>query len=305
MIDLSIIIVNWNTADLLQDCIESIIASTSGITYEIIVVDNGSSDHSRAMVRDRFPSVRLIANASNLGFARANNQGIQVSCGRYIQLLNSDTLIDPGALTALVGFLDAHPQVGIAGPRLLNGDGTLQRSWAQFPTFWSEIKGINVRLWRRFLTCDGTEAYSVDWVGGACLLIRRETITQVGMLDEHFFMYSEETDWCFRARQAGWEICYYPNAQVIHFGGQSSRQASVRMKAELYRSKLRFFAKHYGARPTWSLGLILQALFLSRALLGWLIYLGSLRRWRRALTSHNDAITMFRTVNLQLHSYHQ
>jgi GT2 family glycosyltransferase len=176
MIDISIIIVNWNTRELLCQCLGSIQETSSGIAYEMIVVDNGSTDGSVRAVREAFPLVRLIANTENLGFARANNQGIRASRGQHILLLNSDTLVRPGALAALVRFLNQHSDVGIVGPELLNTDGTVQLSWAAFPTLWSEIRGKNFRVRRRYATRDGCEAYNVDWIGGACLLIRRATI---------------------------------------------------------------------------------------------------------------------------------
>jgi GT2 family glycosyltransferase len=202
----------------------------------------------------------------------------------------------------LVRFLDAHPDVGIVGPTLLNGDGTVQLSWAEFPTLWSEIRGINVRRRRRYMSSDGSETYAVDWVGGACLLIRRAAADQIGPLDERYFMYSEETDWCFRARRCGWEVCIYPTARVTHLGGQSSRKASARMKAELYRSKIRFFSKHYSWLSAQAFRLLLQSLFLSRAILGWLLYRGSLKLSRRAGALYYDSLEVIRVVGSRLES---
>jgi hypothetical protein len=143
----------------------------------------------------------------------------------------------------MVRFADQHPEAGIVGCQLLNADGSLQLSWAQFPTFWSELSGCNVR--KRRLIADAS-AHEVDWVGGACLLARRKAIEKVGSLDEGFFMYSEEADWCFRMVSRGWKIYYFMGAQVVHVGGSSSRQASDKMFVQLYQSKLRFFRKHYG-----------------------------------------------------------
>lgn len=242
--DLSVIIVNWNTRQLLLDCLRSLV--TSHLQLEVFVVDNASSDNSVAAVRANFPDVRVIENVVNRGFAAANNQAISQSRGRYVLLLNSDTVVLTGALERLVAFADAHPTVGVVGAQLLNGDGTLQPSWAAFPSLLSELLGKNLRSRRPYAKIAGGMAYAVDWVGGAALLTRRAAIEQAGLLDEHYFMYSEETDWCYRIKQCGWEICYLPTASVVHFGGQSSRQASLRMKTELYRSKLRFFEQHYG-----------------------------------------------------------
>lgn len=246
MVDLSIVIVNWNTRALLADCLDSVYAQAEGLVLEVFVVDNASADGSPAMVRERFPQVRLVANTANVGFAPANNQAIRQAVGRHVLLLNSDTVVHAGALRQMVAFLDAHPRCGVAGACLLNGDGSLQASWAQFPSLWSEVLGRNLRVRQPLPGAAGQPAFAVDWVGGACLMIRRAAIDQVGLMDERFFMYSEETDWCYRVKQAGWAIAYLPEARVTHFGGASSRQNNVKMFVELNRSKLYFFRKHYG-----------------------------------------------------------
>lgn len=258
--DLSIIIVNWNTRQLLLDCLRSLEASQ--LWVEVIVVDNASSDDSAMAVRAAFPNVRVIENTTNRGFAAANNQAIAQSRGRYVLLLNSDTVVLPHALDRMVAFADAHPTVGVVGAQLLNGDGTLQPSWAAFPGIRSEVLGKNLRVCRPYAETAAGPAYAVDWVGGAALLARRTAIDQAGPLDEQYFMYSEETDWCYRIKQCGWEVCYLSTASVVHLGGQSSRQASLRMKTELYRSKLRFFDKHYAP---WRRGLLMLLLHLSIA----------------------------------------
>ncbi len=263
--DISIIIVNWNTRDLLIDCLAALPWALGSLHADIWVVDNHSHDGSIAAVQHHFPHVHLIQNQRNIGFAAANNQAIQKSRGRSLLLLNSDTIATPRSLEELARFLDQHTSVGIVGACLLNPDGTLQPSWAAFPTLMSELPGINRRTRRVFTTYNGSPVFSVDWVGGACLLIRRDLIHQIGPLDEQFFMYSEEADWCYRARRCGWHVCYLPTAQVIHLGGQSSRQNSLAMKQHLYRSKLRFFAKHYGHRRTGWLALLLTLSFLARA----------------------------------------
>ncbi|MGQ9926363.1 MAG: glycosyltransferase family 2 protein [Chloroflexaceae bacterium] len=276
--DLAIIIVNWNTRQLLLDCLAALPAATTGISAETWVVDNGSSDGSVAAVQAHYPEVRIIANRENRGFATANNQAIRASDSRHVLLLNSDTVARPGSLAALVRFLDAHPEVGIAGACLLNPDGSLQPSWAMFPSIFTELVGKKLRLRWRYPTRDGTRAYSTDWVDGAVLMIRRSILPRVGLMDEHYFMYTEEVDWCYRTRRAGYRVCYLLDAEVVHLGGQSSKQAATRMKYELYRSKLRFFNKHYGRTMATMLGLGLQMIFLGKATIGGAILVATAAR---------------------------
>ncbi|WP_129672311.1 glycosyltransferase family 2 protein [Candidatus Chloroploca sp. Khr17] len=273
--DVTIVIVNWNTRQLLLDCLAALPEATEGITAETWVVDNGSVDSSVAAVREAFPEVQIIANRDNRGFATANNQAIRASDGRHVLLLNSDTIAQPASITRLVHFLDTHPEVGIVGSRLLNADGSLQRSWALFPNLLTELVGKKIRLRWRYPTIDGTIAYSTDWIDGAVLMIRRGILGQVGLMDERYFMYTEEVDWCYRTRQAGWKVCYLPASEVIHFGGQSSKRSATRMKAELYLSKLRFFGKHYGDLARTTLGVGLQTIFLGKATLGGIILLAT------------------------------
>ncbi len=205
------------------------------------------------MVREHFPQVRLLQNSHNPGFAAANNQAIAESSGRYVLLLNPDTLVQPDALGALVTFLDNHPAAGAAGSMLLNPDGTLQPSCHPAPTLSRE-------MWRLFhmdalfpLALYPMESWPVDQprpvdtVQGASLIVRRAVIDQVGVLDDGYFMYSEEVDWCRRIRQAGWQIYWVPQSRVVHFGGQSTRQVAAAMFLQLYRAKLHYFRKHYGA----------------------------------------------------------
>jgi len=210
---------------------------------EVFVVDNGSTDGSVQMVSREFPWVELIANEVNLGFVKANNQALRHCEGEYVLLLNSDTIVWPKALQSLVAFLDSYPEVGVVGAELRNKDNSLQPSWNQFPSLWSELNGRNIRV--RHLYGD-SGAYLIDWIGGACMMVRRAVISDVGLLDENIFMYSEETDWCYRIRQAGWQVAYLPGACITHLGGASSASSPTRFSIELYKSKLFFFRKHYG-----------------------------------------------------------
>jgi len=252
MTDLSIIIVNWNTSALLEACLRSIYDHASSLSLEVLVVDNGSSDGSAALVRARFPKVWLIANAENVGFARANNQGIQASRGRYVMLLNSDTEVQTGALDTLVRFLENHPAVAAAGPYLLNSDGSLQPSCHPVLTpereFWrlaflDELLPLATYPMGRW---DAHTPRPVEVIKGACLVIRRAALEQIGLLDERYFIYSEEMDLCLRLARAGWQLYWVPEARVVHHGAASTKQVAETMYLELYRSKLQFQAKFFG-----------------------------------------------------------
>lgn len=268
--DLSIIIVSWNVCDLLRRCLQSVDREQRAVGSEVIVIDNASSDGSAEMVAREFPQVRLIANAENRGFPGANNQGIAVSAGRYVMLLNPDTEVLGDALKMIVAYLDAQPQVGALGPQLLNPDGSVQSSRRRFPTFWTALfESTWLRPWapagllERYYVLDrrDDETSEVDWVTGACLVVRREALEQVGGLDEGFFMYSEELDWCKRIKAAGWKVVYFPEAQVIHYGGKSSEQVLPARHIHFQTSKIRYFRKHHGALPATLLRFFLLALY--------------------------------------------
>jgi N-acetylglucosaminyl-diphospho-decaprenol L-rhamnosyltransferase len=263
-IDVSIVLVSWNTRALLLACLDSLPAAVGSLHADVWVVDNGSADGSVAAVRSWRPaepgtaglSVHIIENGLNAGFAAANNQAIVNSDGRYVLLLNSDTVALPGSIERLVRFADAHPGAGMVGAMLLNPDGSFQGSFADFPSLSSELlsaSGLGRRLFGRWYPNYGpTQAQAtrrVDYVQGACMLARRAAITQAGLLDEDYFMYNEELDWCLRMRRAGWETWYTPDARIVHYGGQSTRQVRHIMVQALYRSKVRFFRKHYGRLP--------------------------------------------------------
>ncbi len=270
--DLSIIIVNWNVKDLLRQCLRSLLSSQIGnLTTEIIVVDSASTDGSPQMVRREFPQVRLIASEQNLGYAGGNNAGVSAARGRYLFLLNPDTVVRPNAPARLVNYMDAHPAVAAAGPQLLWPDGAVQSSRRRFPTlgslFWeSTLLGQwfpHNRHAQRYHLLDQLSDHPqrVDWVVGAALLIRREAWQQIGPIDESFFMYFEETDWCHRAAEADWEIHYLPDAQVIHYEGKSSEQIIAARTIRFQRSKLRYAQKYFGAGWAAALRLFLWATF--------------------------------------------
>lgn len=267
MADVSIIIVNWNGKDLLRKCLEHVAAHTHQVSYELIVVDNASSDGSQAMVRQDFPAVKLIENSENVGFARANNQGIAVSQGRYVLLLNSDAFVQDTTLDVMVAFMDAHPEAGLSACQLLYEDGRLQPSCYAFPSLKSEFYTaihfdklfLRSREFGGYLMTwwDFNDVREVDSVMGAFMLVRREVIDQVGGMDESYFMYSEEMDWCFRIKRQGWKILYNPAVQTVHLWGGSSQRVKLEMFIQLYRSRVTFFRKNYGRLSAVGLKLIL------------------------------------------------
>jgi hypothetical protein len=260
MVDLSIIIVSWNVRDLLQRCLDSILEKPDFYEkpgfWQVIVVDNGSTDGSVEMVRTEFPDVHLIANEDNRGFPAANNQGITVAQGRYVLLLNPDTEVVADALATMVAFADDHPDVGMIGPQLLNPDGSVQSSRRRFPTLataffestWLEPYAPRRLLDRYYIRDRPYDAIQdVDWITGAAMLARREAIDEVGLMDEGYFMYSEELDWCRRFQEAGWRVVYLPTAQIIHHVGKSSEQVVAARHIHFQTSKVRYFRKYHGA----------------------------------------------------------
>ena len=231
MTDLSIIIVNYNDQRFLKDCLSSVYNETPHIKFEIIFVDNNSSDNSVALVRQEFPKVKIIQNKENLGFCKANNQGLKIFQGRHALLLNTDTIVKSRALEKMVGFMDANPNVGVCGPRLLNPDGTPQHQGGLFNRrFWLSKKSIKV-----------------DYMLGACLMVRREIVNKVGGLDENFFFSNDDLDWCRRITKAGWGVYFLPQAEVIHYGGFTTKRFNQRIFVEGFRGGLYFSKKHYGS----------------------------------------------------------
>ena len=208
MKDLSIIIVNANNQRLLKECLQSIDKNTHKISFEIIISDNASTDGSQEMVKDDFPQVKLIENKENLGFAKANNQALKIYQGRYALLLNNDTLVKDSALDKMVEFMDQNQETGACGPKLLNTDGSTQHQGGL----------LAKRFWK------AKDPRPVDFIIGAALLVRKEVIDKVGMMDENLFFYNEDLDWCLRIRKAGWKIFFLPQAEIIHYGGQSSKK---------------------------------------------------------------------------------
>ena len=269
--DLTVVIVSWNVRELLAACLRSLFddLARSGIGANIWVVDNASADDTPAMVRDVFPAVHLIASDENLGFAAANNLVIKrlvqslrlnqsADCKSFVWLLNPDTEVLPGATEVLVAALDAHPKAAVVGAKLLYADGSLQHSAFHFPGLMQllfEFLPLPARLYETSLNgryprnlYDGPDPFPVDHPLGASMMVRAEAIGQVGLLDEGFWMYCEEIDWCWRMHNAGWDAYCVPAARVIHHAGKSSEQIRTKTFIALWRSRLRLYGKHY---PTW------------------------------------------------------
>lgn len=256
MVDVSVIIVSWNTKDKLNDCLNSIYRQAPKLTYEIIVVDNASDDGSAGMVKREFPEAFLLQNDENRGFAAANNVGTAVAKGRYILLLNSDTIVLDNAIGQVVSFADSYPESAVVGCKVLNPNGTLQRTCFMFPSLLNMLLS-STYLYKLFPRSkffgreqmtwwDRDDVREVDVVTGCFMLVRREAVEQIGLLDERFFMYGEETDWCYRFKQAGWKVVFTPAAEIIHLGGESSKQIRAKMLVQLRLSILHFISKHYG-----------------------------------------------------------
>lgn len=267
MRDLAVLIVNWNVRDLLRACLTSVYTdlATSGFDGQVWVMDNASQDGSVEMVRADFSQVRLVVSQGNLGFAGGNNLALRqieaAGPSRYVWLLNPDTELRPGAVRALVDFMDGHPQVGVAGARLFYGDGRFQHGAFGFPGLWQilfDLFPLPARLYESRLNGRYPRAwyergapFPIDHPLGAAMMVRREVTQQVGLFDEGFHMYCEEIDWCMRIKRAGWEIYCVPTAEVIHHEGQSTGQIREDSFVNLWCSRRRLYDKHYGAVKHW------------------------------------------------------
>ncbi|MCI0347852.1 MAG: glycosyltransferase family 2 protein [Acidobacteriales bacterium] len=255
MTDVSVVIVNWNTKNLLLQCIRSIRETTCNRSVEIIVVDNGSSDGSVEAVARTFPQVVLIANQANQGFAKANNAGIRASRGKFVCLVNSDVEVLNGCLDAMCDYMDANPQVGLLGPKILNKDLTLQPSCGELPSVRNLLMQAFMldKLFPRVSFCrnrfmsdfDHQSLRNVETLSGCFFMARREALETVGLLDEQFFIYQEDVDWCKRFADAGWRVTFYPAASAIHYGGASSAAAPARFMIEMERASLQYWRKHH------------------------------------------------------------
>lgn len=302
-VDLTVSIINTNNRDLLRECLRSLFEGIRQISLEVYVVDNACSDGSADMVEQEFPQVHLIRNPRRLRFCANHNRVLRQGKGRYLLILNEDTVIPDGAFDDLVAFMDAHPDAGAAGVTVLNPDGTLQYAYARFPSLCSCLmltlsldRFLNDGHYPFFPQPGDSRPREVDWTNGACLLMRREAMEQAGLMDEAFLIYAEETDWCYRIKKAGWKVYYLPKVSIYHYQGKATSQARPRRRFRINRSALLFFRKHYGWLRTLGLRLILLLTSLGRLLIGGPLYLVG---WRRPL-ARLEMIYNWRTILISL-----
>ena len=254
--NLSIVVVSWNTKKYMEECLTSLRTIDGNLSAEIIVVDNASADGTPEMIRTQFPEVKLIETGANLGFAKGNNVGIKEATGEYICLINSDVNVPSDCLQKMYSYMEQQPTVGLLGPGMLRTDGRVHRSGMRFPTLWniflralfldSIFKGTG--LFGGFLMKDFhfDQTRDMDVLNGWLWMARREALNKVGALDDRFFMYAEDVDWCKRFHLAGWRVVFYPDAKALHYGGASSANAPSRFNVEMQRANLQYWKKYHG-----------------------------------------------------------
>ena len=302
-LDLTVSIVSYNTRNLLKGCLNSVYENIRGIKFEVIVIDNNSTDDSVEMIRKEFPQVILIQNKENVGFAKANNQALSGGKGRFFLLLNSDTKVLPNSIEGMVKFMDLHPEVGVVGCEQIRPDGSIQPTINIALNMWTNLWLIFLRFFqvKRLVSnsrqasfiinhfggglgktinsylnhySDKKEPYRVDWVSGVCLLARKKAVDEVGFLDENFFMYSEDVDWCLRMKQKGWKIYFLPGNKIIHYIKQSSNKGEFDdISPQRFKSIFYFFKKHYGRKAVLLLKILVISSILVQLKLLLLIYL--------------------------------
>lgn len=281
---IAIVIISFNVEKLLKECLESVYRETKDARFEIWVIDNHSRDASVQMLKRDFPQIHLIENADNVGFTRANNQAVRQCRTDYVLLLNPDTLIREGAIDKMVRFMDEHPDVGVSGCRVENEDGSLQlacrRSIPSPSAAFFRLTGLSrlfphsQRMAKYNLTyLDPAKTHEVDAVSGAFLVIRRKTIEQIGLLDETFWIFGEDIDWCIRAKKAGWKVMYYPDARILHYKGVGCSTNNRKTSYEFYRAMYLFHRKHFAKDHSFLVnGLVYAGIFLKAGLsLKWFV----------------------------------
>ena len=254
--ELSVIIVNYNAKGLLHKCLKAIFEDKSRKQVEVFLIDNASFDKSAEMVKENFPQVKMVANQKNLGFARGANQGIKLSQGKYVFLLNPDAYVKADQMDKMIDFMEENKEIGVCGPMMTDEQGNLQYSCRRFPSYLTSICSSQSLLFRCFprnplsrnylLTKDShREQMEVDWVSGSALLARKDVLDKIGGLDEKFFMYVEDVDLCYRVKKAGWKVFYFPNAKVQHLIGSSTKKEKPKMIIQHHKSIYYFYQKHY------------------------------------------------------------
>lgn len=295
--DISFIIVNWNTRDLLQNCLDSIIKTAESLTYEIIVVDNASTDGSTGMLAEKYPQVRMIANRENRGFGAANNQGFAVMKGKYALLINTDAVLTEGAAGKLWSFAEANPRAAIVCGQLLNADGSKQNSVAAFPTLLTLCLNTSLLEYlfpgrypsKRY---DHREPLEVESAIGACMMVRGQALKEVSFFDERYFFFFEETDLAFAMKRAGWSVCQVPDALIYHFQGKSIGH-NAKSRIEFYRSRYQFLRKWHGSAYYRAAAAVIFLRLLADALLnaaGVVFTLGLSKNLRRKLAVYTQLI---------------
>jgi N-acetylglucosaminyl-diphospho-decaprenol L-rhamnosyltransferase len=294
--DFSVVLVCWNNKDYLERCLRSLYEGGLRSSFDVVVVDNSSTDGSQEMLRSKFPQVKIIQNDHNVGLGKASNQGIEATSGTCVLLLNNDTVVNGPSLDAMVEFLKYNPDVGAVGGQLLNPDGSVQSCYNAFPTLREEFliaTRLGELLWNGYpAVVDDQEVRSVSWLGSACLVLRREALDQVGLLDEEYFIYGDEADLQYRLKKAGWQVYYLPQAATIHYGGRSMNRWARRKM--VYRGKMLFFRKHYGPFRTGILRMMLALISLAKIAVWTVAYL--VPRWheraRKELGSNLEVIAL-------------
>lgn len=252
---ISVVIVSWNAKSYLLKCLDSVLRQSPPDQLEVIVVDNASTDGSPEAIRDNYPGVKLICNGGNDGFAKGNNIGIRASCGEYLFLINSDVVVSDGCFKKLVRYMDAHSEVGMLGPRILGTDGKFQRNCMGFPSLWNTLcRAVALdtlfprsRLFGSFFLTfwNFDDTRPVDVINGCFWVLRRAAMDEVGLLDERFFMYGEDVDWCRRFTQKEWKIVFCADAEALHYGGASSANAPIKFDIEMQRANYQYWRKHH------------------------------------------------------------
>ncbi len=298
--DISIVIVCWNNKSYLEPCLNSIYEAQNQVHFEILAVDNGSTDGSQAMLKEKYPQIRLIQNDHNVGLSRATNQGVKAAQGRYILLYNNDTLMEKSTLDIMVHFMDDYPEAGAAGGRLINPDGTFQLSHVKFPSIWSTFLdaahiGSLVNPFHPSQP-DLHQIREVNWISSACLVVRREALDQVGGLDETFFLYGDETDLQYRLWKAGWKVYFIPDITTVHYGSVSLNR--FRKRAFFYRGILLYYYKNSGVFQAWLARIIIFTFSLLKILFWSLAYLF----WRDKQRSKLELLSNISVLRLCLKS---